>query len=527
MKRILKCACMLAAAVCLMATAALAELGWVDDQLSPFLDINKDTVFSAGIHLGVLQPFGDEIVTMLNETLDQIRVEARIVDGDSQMTVKVAGNPVFSLEESSRDGHLLLTTDLLPNRALMAKTSPMDILSGNEMAAEPLFDLHTAISEVEDCYRELADAIIPYATEKAANYKITGIGYSRWVRLARLTVQDSGTLLPQIIRVLGCGMDQAFREKLQTLTCADGFTVALYFDEENGQPLALYMKGSVYLAPEDKWTLAYQWAFTRGEDKWQDTYRYELEQGKTPRHKRVIEAKRTSPGTGEDAHFGHDSQLAVKDDNRNETIIRKDRLQLTHSGNQTHLNGTLVTTVKDHSGGETTTTVTTITPELTLTSAEGSGVLSGTVNLQEQKGKNTYQELTFILDEEPALALDAAAADGSLFAVDVDPTDPSVAGSSLAQNVDVIWGDDSLKGYLVGNPPIGMTAYPAPRNMQTVDLEMADEAQLAALLDEMAQRAAGLLLVELAQLPGEPLRLLTDGMTDVDYAAFLSLLGDL
>lgn len=527
MKRIWRRVCALAAALCLLTTAALAELGWVDEQLSPFLDINKDTVFSAGIQLGTLQPFGDDIVALLNETLEHIRVEARVVGRDSRMTFRVDGNPVFYVEESSRDGRMLLTTDLLPNRILAAGASPMDLLSGNEMAAEPLFDLHTAVAEMEDCYRELGDAIIPFATEKEANYKITGIGYSRWVRLARLTVKDSETLLPQIIRVLSCGMDQAFREKLQTLTCADGFTVALYYDEENGQPLALYMKGNVYLTPDDKWTLAYQWAFTRGEDKWQDTYRYELEQVQSPRHKRVIEAKSTSPGTGEDAQFSHDSQLAVKDESRNETITKKDRLTLTHSGNQIHLTGSLVTTVKDHSSGETVTTVTTVTPELTLTSAEGSGVLSGKVNLQEQRSKNIYRDLTFVLDEEPALALDAAAADGSLFAVDVDPEDPSVAGSSLAQNVDVIWGDDSLKGYLVGNPPIGMTAHPVPENMQTVDLDMADETQLAALVDEMAQRAAGLLLVNLARLPGEPLRLLTDSMTDVDYAAFLSLLGDL
>jgi len=518
----------LAAALCLLCTGALAELGWVDDQLSGFLDINSDTTFSLGIQLNTLQPFGEEITSMLNETLEHIRVETRILDDGTQMSFTAGGESVFTVEEALRDNRMAMVTSLLPNRVLVANGSPMDLISGNEMAAEPAFDLHTAIIDAENCYEALTEAITPYAEEKAANYKISGIGYARWVRLARLSKQDSEKLLPQIIRVLGCGMEQSFREKLQTLTCADQFTVALYFDEENGTPLALYMKGSVYLTPEDKWTLAYQWAFTREAEQSKDTYRYELVEVKSPKHKRVIEAQRTNT-TGEDGklQLSRECELTIKDDSRNGTIINKDQLTLVRDGSQQTLTGSVVTTEKDLSGGDTVTTVTTITPELTLTSAQGSGVLSGQVNLEEHQGKTVYRDLTFLLDEEPAQALDEAAASGSLFAVDVNPRDPSVAGSSLAQNVDVVWSDDSLQGFLVGNPPIGMVSYPVPETMQTVDLDLVGQEQRDMLLEEMAQRGAGVLLIALGKLPGEPLRLLIDNMTDVDYAAFLSLLGDL
>lgn len=528
MKPIWSRVCALTAALCLLCTGALAELGWVDDQLSGFLDINSDTTFSLGIQVNTLQPFGEDITAMLNETLEHIRVETRILDDGTQMGFAVGGESVFTVEEAQREGRMAMTTSLLPNRVLVGDTSPMDLISGNEMAVEAAFDLHTAIVDAENCYEALTEAIVPYATEKAANYKISGIGYARWVRLARLGTEDSAKLLPQIIRVLSCGMDQSFREKLQTLTCADQFTIALYFDEENGSPLALYMKGSVYLTPEDKWTLAYQWAFTREDDQSKDTYRYELVQVKSPKHKRVIEAERANT-TDEDGkiQLSRECELAIKDDSRNSTIINKDKLTHTRDGNVQTLNGSIVTTVKEHSGGDTVTTVTTITPELKLTSAQGSGVLSGQVNLEEHQGKTVYRDLTFLLDEQPAQALNAAAASGSLFAVDVNPRDPSVAGSSLAQNVDVVWSDDSLKGFLVGNPPIGVASYPVPETMQTIDLDMAAQEQKEALLDEMAQRGAGVLLIALAELPGEPLRLLTDNMTDVDYAAFLSLLGDL
>jgi len=70
-------------------------------------------------------------------------------------------------------------------------------------------------------------------------------------------------------------------------------------------------------------------------------------------------------------------------------------------------------------------------------------------------------------------------------------------------------------------------SYPVPETMQTVDLDLVGQEQRDMLLEEMAQRGAGVLLIALGKLPGEPLRLLIDNMTDVDYAAFLSLLGDL
>lgn len=526
-KRFFSRVCALAAVLCLLCTGAIAELGWVDEQLSAFLDVNNETSFSLGIQVNEWQPFGSDTVEMLNETLDAIRVKATLLREDTHMGFHVGGEELFSIDEVERNGRLALTTSLLPNRVLEAGAiSPMDLLSGNEMAAVPAFDLNAAIDEMENCYEALTEAIIPYATEKAANYKISGIGYARWVRLAKLTAADSAQLLPQIIRVLGCGMEQPFREQLQTLTCGEGFTIALYFDEENGTPLALYMKGNVYLAPEDKWTLAYQWAFVREDAKEKDTYRYELQQLKAPKHKRIIEGEWQRTGEGEEMQFTRQCKLNIRDDTRNQTITNKDKLQLTHQGDQHRLTGSLVTNTKENVGEESA-VVLTITPELTLTSETGSGVLSGVVRLAEAKGKTVYRDLSFVLDEAPAQALDEAAAKGTLFAVDVDPRDPSVAGSSLAQNVEIVWSDDSLNGYLVGNPPIGMTAYPVPETMQTIDLSAADDTQRAALLDEMAQRSAGLLLTALAKLPGEPLRLLMDSMSDVDYAAFLSLLGDL
>lgn len=501
-----------ALALCLCITGAAAELR-VDTQLASLLDKDGETDFSLGIHINQLYPFGQETLDMLNETLEMIRVESRIRPDGTRMGFSVAGESLLSLEETRQGERMQLVTDLLPNRVLVSDGSPMDMLSGNENTQEPLFDLYRAIDEAETRWQGLADAIVPYATEKKAGYKIARIGSARWVRLARLSQQDSGLLLPQIIGMLECGMDASFRESLAALTCADGFTVALYSDKENGTPMALYMKGTVYLQPEQKWTLAYQWAFVEDETQRKDTYRYELSQTKSPRHKRVIEGERIIGNEGDTLSLTRQCKLSVKDDVLNQTITQKDSLTALSADNRTEITGKLETTVKDQSGKESLTTVTTIVPQLAL----ADGILSGSASLARKQGKADLWDLVFTFDAEPALSLPAAQ----------PAADLSVAGSSLAQNTEVFGSEGGDPGYLVGSPPIGMTAYTVPQEVLMVDLDSAEPQQKAALLEEMAQNAAGALLIALGKLPGEPLALLTDLMTDADYQTFLSLLGDL
>ncbi|MBE5802320.1 MAG: hypothetical protein E7319_08545 [Clostridiales bacterium] len=529
MKQMIKTACALCLALCMLTTGALAELSWLDDALSSYLDINDDTTFSLGFQINELLPFSEETVGMINGVLGHLRMNSRVQDTSSLMALLVDGENMLSFSENEADGRMAFTTSLLPNRTLVADGSPMDVLSGNETLREEPFDLFRAIEGAEECYMDLADAIVPFATEKSANYKISGIGYARWVRLAKLTAEDSQALMPQIIALLSCGMDQAFREQLQGMTCGDNFTIALYSTAENGEPLAMYMKGSVTMADGEKWQLAYQWAFLRDEEGQEDTYRYELTQNKSPRHKRIIEASRELGGQTGTLEIIRKADIQLKDADRNETIVIKDSIEAVEKGNKTTLTGSLVTTVKDQSSENVVSHVTTFTPDLLLTSAEGTGVLSGSVSLKETQGKTVLRDLVFIFDEEPAQLLDVAAEDGSLYAVaEEDPLDPAIAGSSLAQNIDVDWGGDtSLQDYLVGNPPIGLTAHPTTKKPVTVDLDQADESVVAALRDEMAQNMAGVLLIALGRLPQEELSLLSDNMTETDYAIFMQLLGDL
>ena len=525
MKRMLRRICAWMLALCLPLSGAMAETEWFSREFSSFLDVNNDTRFSLSIQLNELQPFSPDTAAMLNDVLSHIQIESRIQSDQTVMALGMDGEKLLTFEEVQKNGRYAMTTSLLPNRVLAAGSSPMDLLSGNEMVQEEPFSLHRAVEELEACYQELTDAIVPYATEKVANYKISGIGHAKWVRLAKMTAEDASSLLPQVVKVLGCGMDQAFRDTLTPVGLGNNFTIALYYDEENGDPLALYMKGQVLMTEDDKWSLAYQWAFTRGEEP-EDSFTCTLSQNGAPRYKREIEASRLNSGSSEEQKLTHQMKMVIRDAEGHRTLQDKDSLTAALKDGKTVLEGSLVHTHKLHEGDATTTTVTTITPELTLTSESGSGVLSGQVTLTETKSQKVIREMVFLFDQQPALELEAAAEDGSLFAV-VGEEEASVAGSSLAQNTDVIWDDPDQKDYLVGTPPLGLTAYAVPDGLKTIDLDTVDEETKATLLDEMAQNGAGVLLIALGKLPGETLALLSDNMSEEDYAAFLAMLGEL
>ena len=128
--------------------------------------------------------------------------------------------------------------------------------------------------------------------------------------------------------------------------------------------------------------------------------------------------------------------------------------------------------------------------------------------------------LTFAFDGEPAEI--SVREDGDLEAeeggqIDYDPMPPS----SLSQNEPA--GEEN-SAYLVGQPPIGYQTYEVPETMQTYDLDTAQRQQLEALRAELVQNLAGRLLAALAGLPAEDTALLSDNMSDEDYAAFLALL---
>lgn len=503
----------LCAALCLFVGSALAGVPGLDNATAAYFDVADDMRFTLSAQFSELYPYGEETVDMLNRALGHMAVSATATQSGNDMALQVDGESVMTLSERTTGGGTALTTSLLPKRTLVSGDSALDAFSGLAGAAEPSFDAFTAFADAERSYQALTDAIAPYAEEKKANYKIKGVGASKWSRIARLTTEQSTELAPLITAVLGSGMDAAYRERLGQLAFGKGFIVALYQTEEGGEDIAVYMKGNVSFPEGGTATLSYQWAFANSDDKRIDTYKFSLGKSKAIGTSREITASYTRK-TGRDS-----VELSGKSSAR--VAVEKDRVTttVTHELKGREENGarTLTGKVTTAQAG-TSTTTTTVKPELTLTTIEGSAVLSGTVELAQKQGKKQATGVTLTFAEELADAFVAAADDGGLYTV----TEPEIdmPQSSLDQNVEA---DEPAAEYRVGQAPIGLNDYTPPAAPQIVDLDTLTQERREALLGEAAQNLAGKLLVALAQLPAEDIALLSDNMSEADFAAFLEM----
>lgn len=497
--------------LCLLFSCACAS--GLGDALEGYVNINQDVTYAMSAQLDTLTPYGAETMDMLNAVLKHLSIGAVITKDSTTVDLCVDGESVMALTEETVDGGTQLTTPLLPNRVLTSSGSALDHLGSFEAETEK-FNLFSAIAEWEDCYQALTDAILPYAEQKAANYNIADIGASKWSRIARLTVDQGKELAPLIEAVLGCGMDEAYRETLAGLSPHNGFIVGLYQTKEGGDDLALYMKGYLTFADGKARNLAFQWAFTEKNGVRIDTVKYELVRSKNAVDTREIHAtlRRQADDT---LLVKGDCSAVIKDADGNITTTHTYNLSGSESGSVRPITGSYASVIKTREGETTRTETATFTPDLKLTSVAGSGVISGSVKLEQKSGKVVHTSLSLLFDDEPAELLN----NGAFFVVKDAPVAMPV--SSLDQNLEMDLPDE----YLVGEPPIGLTSYESPETVQEIQLDTTD--QMDALLGELAQNLAGKLLIALTKIPEEDAALIRDNLSEEDYASFLAMVDSL
>ena len=504
-------------AVCLgcilLSASALADGFGLDASTSAWLGAETDVRFALSVQFETLDPYGESTVDMMNALLKHMSVTAETDVQKTALALNVAGDPVIELTEKTVENGTELTTGLLPNRVLTSRGSAIDAFTALPSGASgPSFDFFAAVDALEGCYQQLTDAIVPYAEEKKANYTIKNVASSKWSRIARLTPEQSTEIAPLIAQVLGCGMDEKFQKQLLSATYGKGFIVGLYQTKEDGDDLAVYIKGDMTFSDGAKRTLSYQWAFaTKENGERVDTFKFEMKKAKAPKDDRIISAsyKRTA---AEDAmKLKGESSARITDPDLGQTVTTTLAHDLSgkREGDVRKVSGNLSRAVRTAAGEKAQTITTTVKPDVQLLSMEGSTVLSGTAQVEKKTGKEVTLSAALSFDEEPAELLTS----GAVYIVTQDMMPPS----SLTQNLETDEPDD----YLVGKPPIGYTAHPAPENRTTVDLDAEDG--MDSLMDELSQNLAGKLLIALSKLPEEDTALLRDAMSEADYAAFMAL----
>ncbi len=557
---------------------AQADMAALDNALSRWLTGRDALRFSATLTVNTLLPFTDDTLTMLNGVLSHVTIDANVKEsGESSQTdaqIAVDGTALMDWNEQAQDGVYTLTTSLLPNRTLTAKNaSPMDVLSsftGDEAAEDAnadmaeedteivnnsdvaqAFSLLNAIEELQACYQKLTDGIQEYATEKSANYSIKHIGRGKWSRVARLTTEQSESLLPELRAVLSCGMDDTYRTEIAGMTFAKGFVVALYRNADD-QDICVYMKGNVYGADGIRRALAFQWAFTTDGIERTDTYKYEITKSSGKRDSRIIGAICTQTSRSDQYSIDLEATTTLKririTDKDTETI---DLSGAVDADDGMTCQGVMSSVIAQTVSSDTTKNTTNTTVDLLFTPDNGVNTVSGTVVYQTLTDKIVERELAWTLAADAAKPTAKVEPDdktektdtaGGVVVSIISPEteadgemadDTAAPVSSLEQiAADVSTGSqtepqEDSSPYLVGSAPTGLTTFSKTESLQAIDLDKADADTVQLLLTEAAQHLASRLILAIANLPDDDAALLQDGMTDTDYAAFLALLDEL
>jgi hypothetical protein len=528
------------------ATAASAVSAALDEAISPLLDGRGAVHFSVTMAVNALPPFDQTRLDLINRVLKHAALDVQMdLDAEKQTTafqLSLGNDELMAWTEQNQSGAYLLQTSLLPNRMLFSThASPMDTLlaasdaepadeeeitsSLNDSDAEEAFDLSAALREIEDCYQALLNQTLPLTEKNTANYTIENIGKGRISYVAKLTAEQSGAMLNELRALLSCGMDATYREELAQVTFAGGFVVALY-QNADAEDVCVYLKGTIIYPSGDRRTVKWQWAFTP--DKETQTYTYEAVRESGTRDTRVISSILTQ--TAGETAFTREEKTVVtlKRSSLTETSTLTVDLQGEPGDAATCKGSVKRATEALRSGESVSDTETVVTVDLALAATDGGVEPYGAATYSQIRDGVVQMELALTFPRTVAVATgeaETAASEGSPVVISITPADPAVAESNAETPTVTAEETQAVRSeFLVGTAPLGLYDYEIPAEMTTVNLDGTEAKVHQSLMNEAAQRLAGNLISAILDLPAEDRGLLSDGMTEEDYAVFLAML---
>ena len=523
----LKCLLCLFIVCCFVNTAAASSfpLG-IDDDVLNFFNADE-VVMDAQFSVDASSEFGDHLIELINATLSEINIKAHIKplnDGYStDLRILMADELLVQIDEHIDNSGSSLTTTLLPNRTLTSSDSalatlfnqPVDMSTlmpdadPEDVILNPTFDPVLAFKDLNSVYRNLTDAIVPMAEEKSSNYNISNVGKAKWSRIARLTPEQSILLAPQIASLLSCGMDDTFVNFIHDMSYNKGFVVALYQTEEQGDDIAVYMKGGIKDLNDKEYNLSFQWAFATDSDGENiNTYKMELTAKRSPSNNRVINATYRTTSKDDQVIFKGKSEAIMKQGTQLTKLTINSTLEGDNTDSGCTLNGEHIYTHAITIGDTTRTTISTLVPDLLLSNSSPA-VLSGSIKYDSKRSRIPQLGLTIAFSEQ-------APTFGQL-----SKTPPPLSEALQESSLNHDWGDLFTPSYQVGSAPLGMTSYSSPSNPTAQLLDTMSDESKQTLLDEMAFNLASNAISVLPKLSPEALAIFSFGVNELDFQAFL------
>ena len=526
-------------------TGASAMLASLDEALSPLIDGQSAVRMSVQLTLNSLMPYDDTLLAMLNRVLQHTRLDMLLDGGsgdtDTGFALSVGGDTLLEMKEQRSEDAYLLQTSLLPNRMLFStQASPVDTLLAssqeepaedaesldpNTSKVEEAFDMLAAVTELQSCYRDLIDQTVLLTEKNNVSYSIDNIGKGRTSYVAKLTSDQSTELLPELRAVISCGMDAEYREEIAQITFVRGFTVALY-QNADGEDICVYMRGTILYPDGDRRKLKWQWAFTpEGETQ---TFLHQVSRESGRRDTRNIEAilERSEGKDGFTLACETYANLRRGGMNEKSTLT----IDLTGSGdNPVRFAGSVIReTSGTYNGDNLDKRLTTVDVELSLLKADSSVDLTGTAAYKQMTNKLVNVDLALnFLQTAQTTEESVVTAQGDATAVEISilPADTDLAQQTAQTPTETAEETQPEKAeFLVGSTPVGLYEYEIPAEPITINMDTTQRKVHQSLMNEAAQRLAGNLVLAVLNLPAEDREILSDGMTEMDYAIFLAML---
>lgn len=497
----------------------------IPSSLSEFLLPEDKVSFEVGLTIDEMNPYGKEMLSALNQLLPHLSLSADMAGEEGRYAIMVDEMEAAFFSQTIQDGKQILLTDMLPNRILYSEEDVLtSLLSEKENDEVFSFHLNEALDEVKQYYPMLEEAIAPYAEDKKANYSIKKIGKAQWVRLARLTKDQSEELYDELFAVITSGLNEAYCQTLSGILFQKALTVAFYYTEENGDLLSVYIKGNVKHPNGNTLALAYQFSFT------DERKIYKLELGKGKRGGVSVDGDIISNINGQSYSFNMEIETSFKSLDGKATRKNEEESKLkgeVRNGIRS-IEGTieLIETIEKEKKQKKQTDINlalmadgsqlTGDAKLILTSNKDK-ITNVTVSFStsEKMKSDTPKESTSEEGTRPEASDNASA---SIIILEDKTAEENLEAENPAESTT----DDKSIEFLVGKSPTGMKTFTANETSKSIDLTKCDEEELCLLQEELYQNLSAKLLLNIfTYVPQKDLTLLAD---NTDEQGFLDLL---
>lgn len=405
MRKILKV--MVLAVLCMcMAFGARAEIEFLPQAEEWDLTLPLEVELSADV--AAHMPFDDDRCAQLNALLKHISLRLNTSSSEdaawSRVGVRVDGKEAMSMLQQERADGSKLQFSFQPDTVYQAGAEDANALLGVEKVE--IFGLDGGeLAWLDDAYTMLSavhDSLADYKKEASIKTAIKNMGTARTKVTYTIPKADAAKMAEAIAAHCPNGDLKRFLTKLMF----SGQQKLIYWLNGDGVMIRAEFAGNCGVDEGDLRKVSMVWRMRRDDTAVRDDLTLKTPSVKGADYNTLTYMREVVKGKKSKLNYDSKFNYTWKAGMEKTTLAATVDLTNTPSGNDAKLTGSI--TVKQTLPGENTSSSVKITPEVTIGTESGTPLVSGTVNVQELRGKNVLEDATIQVNVHAGSFLDAS-----------------------------------------------------------------------------------------------------------------------